>query len=75
MKGQMDLVTSAIDFKQASTMAKVQYAVAGKILDQQRQNGAAVVNLINAANIGVNRSGDAMTVAATGLGGSLDMHA
>ena len=71
----MDLVSSALQFKQASTMAKVQYAVAGKVLDQQRQNGAAVVNLINAANIGVNRAGDAMAVAATGLGGTLDVQA
>ena len=47
-------------------MAKVQYAVAGKIMDQQRDTGAAMVNLINAANLGVNRAGDAMAAAATG---------
>ena len=72
MNEGMDFVASAIDFKQASVMAKVQYAVAGKIMDQQRSNGAAMVNLINAANLGVNRAGDSLVAAATGLGGSLD---
>lgn len=70
----MDLVTSAIAFKQASTMAKVQYAVAGKIMDQQRSDGAAMVKLLNAANLGVNKAGDQMAAAATGLGGTLDVH-
>ena len=69
----MDLVASAINFKQATTMAQVQYAVAGKIMDTQRSSGAAMVNLINNANLGVNRAADAMTVAATGLGGSVDV--
>lgn len=71
----MDLVASAIGMKQAATMAKVQYAVAGKILDQQRSDGAAAVQLINAANLGANRAGDAMAVAASGLGGALDVRA
>ena len=71
----MDLVASAVNFKQASTMAKVQYAVAGKIMDTQRQVGAGVVNMINNATLGMNKAGDAMSVAATGLGGSLDVQA
>lgn len=61
--------------KQAATMAKVQYAVAGKIMDQQRSNGNAMLKLISAANVGVNRAGDQMAAAATGLGGSLDVQA
>ncbi|HEX8323392.1 MAG TPA: putative motility protein [Tepidisphaeraceae bacterium] len=71
----MDLVASAIGMKQAATMAKVQYAVAGKIMDQQRSNGNAMLKLISAANVGVNRAGDQMAAAATGLGGSLDVQA
>ena len=67
------MVGSAIAFKQAQTLSKVQYAVAGKILDQQRSDGAAAIKLINAANLGVNRAGDGMVAAATGLGGTLDV--
>jgi len=56
-------------------MSQVQYAVAGKILDQQRSDGAAAVQLIQAATSGASRAGDQLVAAATGLGGTLDVQA
>ncbi len=71
----MDLVQGAVAFKQAEMASKVQYAVAAKMMNNARQNGAAIVQLIDAANISANKAGDAMVAAATGLGGSLDTFA
>ena len=56
-------------------MSQVQYAVAGKILDQQRSDGNAAIKLIQAATSGVNQAGDQLVAAATGLGGTLDVTA
>ena len=61
--------------QQAKVMSQVQYAVAGKILDQQRADGAAAVQLIQAATSGASRAGDQLVAAATGLGGTLDVQA
>ena len=61
--------------QQAKVMSQVQYAVAGKILDQQRSDGAAAVQLIQAATAGASRAGDQLVAAATGLGGTLDVQA
>jgi len=61
--------------QQAKVMSQVQYAVAGKILDQQRSDGAAAVQLIQAATSGASRAGDQLVAAATGLGGTLDVQA
>lgn len=61
--------------QQAKVMSQVQYAVAGKILDQQRSDGAAAVQLIQAATSGASAAGDQLVAAATGLGGTLDVHA
>jgi hypothetical protein len=69
----MDLVAGAVNFQQAALAAKVQYAVAGKILNSQRQTGDAVLKLIDAAGKGVSQAGDSLVAAATGLGGSLDV--
>jgi hypothetical protein len=71
----MDLVNGVIAMKQAETMSRVQYAVARKIMDTQKQQGAAVVQLINAANVGTQQAGDALVAQATGLGSQLDMYA
>jgi hypothetical protein len=70
----MDLVSSAINFKQAQLASRVQYAVAAKILNQQEQVGASVLKLIDAAGKGVSQAGDALVASATGLGGSLDTY-
>jgi hypothetical protein len=71
----MDLVSAFTGMQQAKIASQVQYAVAGKILDQQRSDGAAAVQLIEAATAGANRAGDQLVAAATGLGGTLDVRA
>jgi hypothetical protein len=71
----MDLVNAAVSFKQAEVASRVQYAVAGKILDAQAQNGAAALKLLEAASGGVAKAGDALVAAATGLGGAIDTYA
>jgi len=71
----MDLVSAFSGMQQAKVMSQVQYAVAGKILDQQRSDGAAAVQLIQAATSGASRAGDQLVAAATGLGGTLDVQA
>jgi hypothetical protein len=70
----MDLVNAFSGMKQAQVMSQVQYAVAGKIMDQQRMDGAAAVKLIEAATAGAGKAGDQLVAAATGLGASLDVY-
>ena len=55
--------------------SQVQYAVAAKTMDMNRMQGAAAIQLIEAAAAGASQAGDAMVAAATGLGGSLDVFA
>jgi len=71
----MDLTSSIVNFDQATTMSKVQYAVAGKILDNQKLQGNAAIELINAASKGASQAGDQLVAAATGLGGQVDTYA
>jgi len=71
----MDLVSTFTGMQQAKLASQVQYAVAGKVLDQQRSDGAAAVQLIEAATAGAKRAGDQLVAAATGLGGTLDVRA
>ena len=71
----MDLVNAAVGMKQAETMSKVQVAVAKKMMDVDRMNGSAAIQLIEAANAGGVHAGDAMAAAATGLGGQIDTYA
>jgi hypothetical protein len=71
----MDLVSAMVGLDQARTMSSVQIAVAQKLLDVDRSQGSAAVQLIQAADQEVTSSGDALVAAATGLGGSLDTYA
>ena len=71
----MDLVSAVSGLQQASILAQVQYAVAGKVLDMQKFQGDAAIKLIEAASASANQAGDALVAAATGLGGSLDVQA
>ena len=71
----MDLVSAFSGFKQAQVLSQVQYAVAGKVLDQQKLDGNAAIKLIQAATAGANGAGDELVAAATGLGGTLDVQA
>jgi len=69
----MDLVSAFTGMQQANVANQVQYAVAAKSMDVQRMQGAAAIQLLQAAS-GGSKGGDAMVAAATGLGGSLDTY-
>jgi len=60
--------------KQAEVASQIQFAVARKILDNDRMQGNAAVQLIQSATKGVNQAGDQLAAAATGLGGSVDTY-
>jgi hypothetical protein len=70
----MDLVNAIVGMDQAKTISSVQYAVAKKILDNQRAQGSAAVKLIQAADETATDGADELATAATGLGGSLDTY-
>ncbi len=69
------LVNAAIGIKQAETMSRVQMAVAKKVMDVDKMNGAAALQLLNAATQGSVKAGDSLAAAATGLGNQLDTFA
>lgn len=70
----MDLTAAISGMQQAKVLGQVQMAVAKKVLDAQKQNGAAALELLNAAQNGVSTAGDQLVAAATGLGGTLDTY-
>jgi hypothetical protein len=70
----MDLTAAISGLQQAKTMATVQMRVAKKMLDMQEFQGAAAVQLIDAAGKIGSQAGDALAAAATGLGGVLDTY-
>jgi Putative motility protein len=69
------LVNAAVGMKQAETMSRIQVAVAKKVMDVDKMNGAAALKLLDAASQGVAQKGDALVAAATGLGGEIDTYA
>jgi Putative motility protein len=69
-----DLVSSIVNFNQATLASKVQYAVAKKILDSQAYQGNAAVKLIQAAGEEASNGADELATAATGLGANLDTY-
>lgn len=71
----MDLVNAISGMQQARAISQVQIAVAAKVMDMQRMQGSAAIALLNAASSGVNKAGDEMVAAATGLGGNVDVYA
>jgi hypothetical protein len=71
----MDLTAAAVNFKQAQTMSQVQMAVAAKVMQNDRMQGAAAVKLIEAATSNVQQAGDALVAQATGLGSQIDTYA
>lgn len=70
----MDLVSAATNLQSSSTMAQIQMAVAKKILNNQRMNGAAAIKLLEAATASTTQAGDQMTAAALGLGSQIDVY-
>jgi hypothetical protein len=71
----MDLVSSISGLQQAKVAGQIQTAVAKKVLDQQKSDGAAAIQLLEAASKGVGSAGDELVAAATGLGGNVDTYA
>lgn len=71
----MDLTTAAVGIQQAKTISAIQVKVAKKILDNQRFEGEAAVQLLNAATKGTSQAGDSLVAAATGLGSEIDTYA
>lgn len=71
----MDLVNAAVNLQAAKVTSELQYRVARKMLDIQKDQGNVAVSLIEAAGKGVAQAGDALVAAATGLGGSIDTYA
>jgi hypothetical protein len=69
------LVSGILGLRQAQVMGQVQIAVARKIMDVSRPQGAAAVQMIEAAGEVQMQTGDDLVAAATGLGGRLDIHA
>ena len=70
----MDISTAAIGLRNAEVASQVQVAVAKKVLDMQKFNGATVLKLLEGATAGVAQAGDALVAAATGLGGAVDTY-
>lgn len=70
-----NLVNAAVGIKQAETMSRVQVAVAKKMMDVDKMNGAAALKLLEAASQGTIKAGDRLAAAATGLGSQLDTYA
>ena len=70
----MDLVSAAVNLQQASLASKVQFAVARKILQSQRDSGQAAIKLLQATTDGPAQAGDQLTAAATGLGAEIDVY-
>jgi len=69
----MDLTSAIVGFDQASLTSQIQIAVAGKMLDQQRANGNAAIQLLDAAEQNFDGKSDTLAAAATGLGANLDV--
>jgi hypothetical protein len=69
------LISSVVGLKQAEVASKIQFAVAQKIMQNDRMQGAAVMKLLDAATKGVNQAGDQLVAAATGLGATIDTYA
>jgi len=58
----------------AKTTGEIQIAVAKKIMDAQRSDGNVALQLLDSASKAAGDAGDALTAAATGLGGQLDTY-
>ena len=70
----MDLINAAVNLKQAQVASQVQFAVAKKLLDSQKFQGAAALKLLEAASNTTSKAGDEMVAAATGLGSEIDVY-
>jgi hypothetical protein len=67
----MDLTAVMSGIQTAKVRSEIDFAVAKKALDTQKQAGAGMLRLLQASMVG---PGDEMVAAATGLGGSIDAY-
>jgi hypothetical protein len=70
----MDLVNAIVSSQQQQLDSQIQFATARKILDAQRQDGSAAIELLNAATSSGERSVDSLAFAASGLGGRINAY-
>jgi hypothetical protein len=70
----MDPVGAFSNLQRAEKVSQVQIAVAKKVLDAQRQDGSGALKLLEAAMIGIEKAGDQIVAAATGLGSQIDTY-
>lgn len=70
----MDLTNAVVGMQQAQVMGQVQTRVAKMILDNQQLQGSAALKLMESAENGVNKAGNAVVAATTGLGAQVDAH-
>ena len=70
----MDVVGASANLQRAESISKVQVAVARKVLDAQRMEGAGALKLLEAAMVGIEKAGDKFVAAATGLGSHIDTY-
>jgi hypothetical protein len=71
----IDLVNAAVSLSHAKLDGQVQILVAKKMLDAEQMQGSAAVNLIQAADNGMDAAAGKMLAATTGLGSALDVNA
>jgi hypothetical protein len=71
----MDLVSAMVGMQAGSTLSRVQMAVAKKIMDNQELQGAAAIQLLEAATAQVEASAQSAVAAASGLGRQVDVYA
>jgi hypothetical protein len=71
----MELSAAISGMQSAKIAGQVNMAVAKKVLDTQKQAGAGVLAMLDAATRGPAQAGDALVAAATGLGGIIDTFA
>ncbi len=68
----MDLTSAISGLQQSQVLGAVQIKVARMILDNEQSQGAAAVQLIQAAEAGMNDAGNSVIAASTGLGAAVD---
>ncbi|HEV7301195.1 MAG TPA: putative motility protein [Tepidisphaeraceae bacterium] len=71
----MDLTAVMSGIQTSKVNSQINIAVAKKMLDVQKQAGANVLQMLQAATTGPAAAGDALVAAATGLGGTIDAYA
>ena len=70
----MDPIGAHSNLQRGESVSGVRVAVAKKALDAQRMEGAGALKLLEAALSGLERAGDKLVTAVTGLGSEIDVY-